>query len=79
MIENIEKKAERVRIEEQKKADELEKIRSRKRIKKIRKGEKYQNWLKKNGWTEETKTDFLIERAGNKVRLSKIIGFYEIK
>jgi hypothetical protein len=37
---------------------------------------KYQDWLKSFGYSEETKTDFVIEKIGSKVRLSKILGIY---
>ena len=43
------------------------------------KDQKYQAWLKDNGWTEETKTDFVIEKVNNKVRLSKIIAIYSFE
>lgn len=47
--------------------------------KKMEADKKYQNWLKQNGYTEETKTDFVLEKVGNKVRLSKIIGIFSLE
>lgn len=43
------------------------------------KNERYQAWLKENGYTEETKRDFVLEVVGKKARLSKIIGIYSLE
>jgi len=40
---------------------------------------KYLAFLKEYGYTEETKTDFIVEKVGNKVRLAKILAFYTIE
>lgn len=40
---------------------------------------KYLAFLKEHGYTEETKTDFIVEKVGNKVRLAKILAFYTIE
>ena len=47
--------------------------------KKLEANKKYNTWLADNGWTEETKTDFVIEKVGNKVRLSKILSIYTLE
>lgn len=39
---------------------------------------KYQEFLKENGYTEETKGDFVIEKVGNKIRLCKILAIYTL-
>jgi len=45
----------------------------------LEKQTKYLAFLKEYGYTEETKTDFVVEKVGNKVRLSKILAIYTIE
>lgn len=59
-----------IQKEQEERKEELEKER-------IEKNQKYTDWLKSNGCTEETISDFVIERVGTKIRLSKIIGIYD--
>jgi membrane protein involved in colicin uptake len=40
---------------------------------------KYQAFLKEHGYTEETKSDFIVEKVGNKVRLAKILATYTVE
>jgi len=84
--------AEKAREDEIEKADQREKNRiDNERILKekeekkdqeekeaLDKDKKYKKWLKDNGYTEETKNDFVLEKVNNKVRLSKIIGIYTL-
>jgi len=58
--------------EKAKKDAEVEKLKLQSEV-------KYQNFLKENGWTEETKDQFVIEKGGNKVRLSRILATYIIQ
>lgn len=60
--------------EEQKKREEEEKIANEKaEQERTEKNRKYKAWLKKNGYTEETKNDFSIARNGNTFVLFKKI------
>lgn len=46
--------------------------------KKLEQDMAYNMWLESFGYTEETKSDFVIEKYGNRVRLSKILSIYTI-
>lgn len=63
-VERIEK--ERL-IKEQEKKEELERQ------------EKYQNFLKKNNYTENNKNDFIIQRKDNKITIFKKVDEIIIK
>jgi thiol:disulfide interchange protein len=70
---------ERLETEENKKKEAEEKARVETENKaKLEKEVKYQKWLKENGYTKETKNDFVVEKVGDKIRLSKIVGYYKI-
>lgn len=55
---------------------ELQEIEARKKIAKLEKSKNYQAFLKLNGWTEETKGDFVINETELGFRLFKAIGFF---
>lgn len=74
--ERIDKELEESRIAKEKLAKE-EKEKQEKEAE--ARDKKYQTWLKTNGYTEKTKSDFIVEKIGNKVRLSKIIGIYSFE
>lgn len=65
--EATEKKRKEVEEEEAKKAEE----------ERLGRQEKYQNWLKENGYTEETKNDFIAKDLGDSVALYKLVGTYK--
>ena len=46
---------------------------------KIEEEKEYQAFLVKNGYTKQNKSDFIIEKIGKKVRLSKILGIFTYK
>jgi len=39
--------------------------------------EKYQNWLKENGWTEDTEDQFYVETYGNAINLYKKVSEFK--
>ena len=60
---------------EQKIREEEQKIAAEKaEQEKLEKQKKYQDFLKANGYTEETKGEFYIERSGNNIMLYKKVG-----
>lgn len=50
-----------------------------KREKELAEQKEYQKFLSEHGYSEETKSDFIVENFGNKIRLAKILGIYIIK
>lgn len=64
-----EEKAERERIaKEEAEAEEKRKLEASK---------KFQTWLQKQGYTEETKADFKLVDLGGEVKLYKLVGSYK--
>lgn len=79
--ERIEREA-RAKREAEERADreKLEaQTKEREERERLEKEGKYKMWLATNGWTEETKSDFIIEKVGNKIRLCKILAIYTIE
>lgn len=69
------KEQERAREEKRKLEEEKAKIQAEKEeAEKLENGKKYQNFLTKNGYTEETKDQFFINRVGNEITLYKKVA-----
>jgi len=67
-----------LKIQKQQEAEEAKLKAEMESRTKMEADKKYQNWLKENGYTEDKKSDFIVEKVGNKIRLSKIVAFYTI-
>jgi hypothetical protein len=66
------KEKERIEAEEKIKREQAEKEQAEKEAReKLEAKKKYQNWLKKNGYTEENKNEFIINRLNNKFIIYK--------
>ncbi len=78
-------KEERERMEREQKAKEEREARekveaeakARANQEALEKKKKYQIWLKKSGWTEETKDEFYLMDHGHCIELYKLIGKYD--
>ena len=84
--ENLEKEkaaaAERARVEERERIEREQaaaKAREEEDQAKAEKNKKYQNFLKKNGYTEETKADYKVVREGDTFSLYKLVDTITIK
>ena len=73
---------EKNRVEQEniiKKEEELKRLKAEE-DKKIQKQKKYKNWLVENGYTEDTKQDFVLDtKQSGKVILLKIVSVYQIE
>lgn len=81
-IEEAKAEAEQIKREAKEKVEREEREKKekeeaeRKARKELEKKKKYQDWLKKGGWTEETKDEFFIQDHGHIVELYKLVGTY---
>jgi hypothetical protein len=69
-------KAEAERIEREKQEEEK---RVAEEQKKLQNDKAYQNLLSSNGYSEETKDDFKIEKVGTSVKLYKLVDYIELQ
>lgn len=73
-----EEQAERERKAEEEKKAEAKRV-AKEEEKRLAKQKDYKKWLADNGYSEETKEDFIAKDMGEEVRLYKLVGTYNKK